>query len=180
MAEHGATLVLESLNSCHTIVGLFRNYNRLVPLASTFNGNVRYGTTFEMTVCHVGSHYGGILFRQGLFEGGRSARSDLNYLDEGETIGQLNRKLRGWANDFDLGTVSRAYDAVNYHVTNRLRRWLCRKHQVRGPGYSRYPGPLPVPEVGAIPAQAATPEFPVRDRVRIESHGQPLSESRMP
>jgi group II intron reverse transcriptase/maturase len=61
------------------------------------------------------------------------------YLDEEEMVGRLNRKLRGWANYFDLGTVSRAYNAVNYHVTNRLRRWLCRKHKVRGPGYSRYP-----------------------------------------
>ena len=31
------------------------------------------------------------------------------------------------------------YDTVNYHVMNRLRRWLCRKHKVRGQGYSRYP-----------------------------------------
>lgn len=37
------------------------------------------------------------------------------------------------------GTVGRAYDAVNYHVTSRLRQWLCRKHKVRGLGYSRYP-----------------------------------------
>ena len=61
------------------------------------------------------------------------------HLDEEEMVGRLNRKLRGWANYFDLGTVSRAYDAVNYHVTCRLRRWLCRKHKVRGLGYSRYP-----------------------------------------
>jgi RNA-directed DNA polymerase len=60
-------------------------------------------------------------------------------LDEEEMVGQLNRRLRGWANYFDLGAVSRAYNAVNYHVTSRLRRWLCRKHKVRGPGYSRYP-----------------------------------------
>ncbi len=60
-------------------------------------------------------------------------------LDEEEMVGQLNRKLRGWANYFDLGAVSRAYGVVNYHVTGRLRRWLCRKHKVRGQGYSRYP-----------------------------------------
>lgn len=60
-------------------------------------------------------------------------------LDEEEMVGQLNRRLRGWANYFDLGAVSRAYGVVNYYVTSRLRRWLCRKHKVRGPGYSRYP-----------------------------------------
>ena len=61
------------------------------------------------------------------------------HLDEEEMVGRLNRKLRGWANYFDQGTVGRAYDAVNYHVTSRLRQWLCRKHKVRGLGYSRYP-----------------------------------------
>jgi RNA-directed DNA polymerase len=60
-------------------------------------------------------------------------------MDEEEMVGRLNRKLRGWVNYFDLGSVSRAYNAVNYHVTSRLRRWLCRKHKVRGLGYSRYP-----------------------------------------
>jgi RNA-directed DNA polymerase len=60
-------------------------------------------------------------------------------LDEEKMVGRLNRKLRGWANYFDLGAVSRAYGAVNYHATSRLRQWLCRKHKVRGPGYSRYP-----------------------------------------
>jgi RNA-directed DNA polymerase len=59
-------------------------------------------------------------------------------VDEEEMVGRLNRRLRGWVNYFDLGSVSRAYNAVNYHVTSRLRRWLCRKHKVRGPGYSRY------------------------------------------
>jgi RNA-directed DNA polymerase len=54
-------------------------------------------------------------------------------------VGRLNRKLRGWVNYFDLGSVGRAYSVVNYHVTSRLRRWLCRKHKVRGQGYSRYP-----------------------------------------
>lgn len=54
-------------------------------------------------------------------------------------IAKLNRQLRGWANYFSEGAVSRAYSAVNYHATTRLRRWLCVKHKVRGPGYTRYP-----------------------------------------
>jgi hypothetical protein len=52
---------------------------------------------------------------------------------------QINRKLRGWINYFRVGTVSRAYGVVNHHVTYRLRQWLCAKHKVQGPGYSRYP-----------------------------------------
>src|ERR1017187_654407 len=50
-------------------------------------------------------------------------------VDEEEMVGRLNRKLRGWANYFDLGAVTRAYNAANYHVTSRLRRWLCKKHK---------------------------------------------------
>jgi hypothetical protein len=61
-------------------------------------------------------------------------RRDAEYV-----VGKLNQKLVGWANYFRVGAVSKAYGVVNYHVTNRLRRWLCAKHQARGPGYSRYP-----------------------------------------
>jgi RNA-directed DNA polymerase len=70
---------------------------------------------------------------------GKQTSSRKTQLDEERMVGRLNRKLRGWANYFDLGSVSRAYNVVNHHVTNRLRRWLCRKHKVRGQGYSRYP-----------------------------------------
>ena len=54
-------------------------------------------------------------------------------------VGRLNQKLRGWSNYFRLGTVSRAYSAINGHSCNRLRRWLCAKHKVKGPGMTRYP-----------------------------------------
>ncbi len=54
-------------------------------------------------------------------------------------VAQINRKLKGWVNDFQVGTVSKAYHGVNDHVTYRLRRWLCAKHKVKGPGYKRFP-----------------------------------------
>src|SRR5262245_8214566 len=56
-----------------------------------------------------------------------------------EVVSRLNRQLDGWANYFRLGPVSKAYRAVDSHARRRLRRWLCRKHQVKGRGTSRYP-----------------------------------------
>ncbi len=56
-----------------------------------------------------------------------------------ELVRRLNRRLTGWANYFRLGPVSKAYRAVDRHVAGRLRRWLCRKHKVRGWGFTRFP-----------------------------------------
>jgi RNA-directed DNA polymerase len=91
---------------------------------------------------------------------GEQTSSKRTQLDEERMVGRLNRKLRGWANYFDLGTVSRAYDAVNYHVTNRLRRWLCRKHKVRGLGYSRYPDRYLYRELGLYQLKRPGRNFP--------------------
>jgi hypothetical protein len=35
--------------------------------------------------------------------------------------------LKGWGNYFRLGSVSKAYRAVDSHVRNRLRRWLIKQ-----------------------------------------------------
>jgi hypothetical protein len=64
-------------------------------------------------------------------------------LDAEKVVGGLNRKLNGWANYFCLGPVSPAYRAINTHVTRRLRRWLCKKHKVRGHGVVTIPRSVP-------------------------------------
>ena len=59
--------------------------------------------------------------------------------DVREVVKSLNARLSGWADYFCLGPVVKTYRIVDKHARKRLRRWLCKKHRVRGAGYTRYP-----------------------------------------
>jgi group II intron reverse transcriptase/maturase len=59
-------------------------------------------------------------------------------LEPEEMVGRLNAQLRGWADYFCLGSVTKAYRQVTAYTCDRLRQWLARKHQVQGSKRARF------------------------------------------
>jgi RNA-directed DNA polymerase len=73
--------------------------------------------------------------------------------DVDEQIGRINRKLRGWSNYFSIGTVSKAYRAVNAHAAFRVRQWLRAKFKAQGPLKTRFPDRYLYQELGLYQLQ---------------------------
>ena len=77
-----------------------------------------------------------------------------------ELVGELNQVIKGWANYFRLGSVSKAYRAVDSHTRHRLRQWLCTKHKVKGPGQNHFRDKYLYQQLGLIQLQPLSANLP--------------------
>jgi group II intron reverse transcriptase/maturase len=85
---------------------------------------------------------------------------DQTLLGQEMVVAKLNRTMRGWANYFCLGSVSKAYRAVDQHARKRLRQWLCAKHNVMGSGTGRFPDAFLHEVLGLVCLTKRTRSFP--------------------
>jgi RNA-directed DNA polymerase len=86
-------------------------------------------------------------------------RNTLNS-ETAELIRELNLKLKGWANYFCLGAVSKAYKAVDRHTGFRLRQWLRRKHKKKGAGTRAYSDEYLYEGLGLVRLEKLTKNLP--------------------
>ncbi len=87
--------------------------------------------------------------------GRRSARPTVQ-----EKVAELNRLLSGWANYFCLGSVSRAYRAMDEQARRRLRQWLRAKYPHQGYGRVRYSDTYLHEVLGLVRLQGRPRNFP--------------------
>jgi RNA-directed DNA polymerase len=67
-----------------------------------------------------------------------------------DVVAALNRVLRGWANYFSYGALSKARLIVDSYVEERMRAFLRRRHKVAGRGYRQFPMQAIFGELGVV------------------------------
>jgi RNA-directed DNA polymerase len=70
-----------------------------------------------------------------------------------EVCRKLNQKLGGWRQYFSIGTTSRAYQAVDEHVYDRVRNFLRRRHKVSSQGTRQFRGERVYGSLGVLRLQ---------------------------
>jgi RNA-directed DNA polymerase len=71
-----------------------------------------------------------------------------------EVCVKLNRLLKGWSGYFDYGTCAPAYRAIDYHVEERVRHFLVKRHRVSSHGTERYSHAVVFGKLGVLSLRA--------------------------
>jgi predicted HAD superfamily phosphohydrolase YqeG len=77
-----------------------------------------------------------------------------------DVVADLNPMVQGWANYFQLGSVSKAYRIVDRHVGQRLRMWLQAKHKAARVGRKRFTDTLTAQRLGLFCLQGRKGSLP--------------------
>ena len=80
--------------------------------------------------------------------------------DTTEVVDRLNRTLRGWANYFQVGTVTKAYRVLDTYTVLRLRRWLRYQHKTRRRSCGSYPDSQLYEHFGLVRLSVLGPDQP--------------------
>lgn len=110
--------------------------------------------------CYIGTRPSKARIRRFCRQISEATRPTGSHRSESEMVETLNRMLRGWANYFQLGPVSKAYRAVDAHTRERLRRWLRRKHKARKKGKTHFPDQHLYDRLGLVRLELRTRNLP--------------------
>jgi len=78
----------------------------------------------------------------------------------GEILTEMNQVPRGWGAHFHYGNPQLSMARINHFAEERLRKWLMRRRQRRGPGYKQYPPGRLYGELGLHRLPTAPPARP--------------------
>lgn len=74
-----------------------------------------------------------------------------------EVVKDVNQVLRGWGCYYYYGMPQKAMRRMNHFAEQRLRKWLMRREQRRGPGYSHYPAKTIYEQLGLYRLPTCSP-----------------------
>jgi hypothetical protein len=80
-------------------------------------------------------------------------------LDASCVVKSMNYTLRGWANYFSVGGVTKAYKLIDNYVIGRFRHWLGRKLKWNTKGYKSRPDDALREEYGVVSLLKLKPSY---------------------
>lgn len=81
------------------------------------------------------------------------------WMETSEMAKKINSMVRGWANYFQSGAVSKAYRRVSRHVKGRFRQWLARKFKWNSKHYNSMSDPQMCELYGLVDIMSLVPKY---------------------